>query len=129
VKDAQQWSRNYQAADGMHSLADYCSAGYKLIKLNQRLRRHVTFAVHNLATDGVFCEAHLILCRNVMIYFSDALQDRALALFRDSLVRGGFLCLGLRENLNPAPHAQDFSPFDPAARIYRLAAHADGTHA
>lgn len=129
VKDAQQWSRNYQAAGGIHSLADYCSAGYKLIKLNQRLRRHVTFAVHNLATDGVFCEAHLILCRNVLIYFSDALQDRALTLFRDSLVRGGFLCLGLRENLNPAPHAQDFSPFDAATRIYRLATHADDMHA
>lgn len=129
VKEAQQWSRNYQAAGGLNSLADYCSAGYKFIKLNQRLRRHVTFAVHNLATDGVFCEAHLVLCRNVMIYFSDALQDRALTLFRDSLVRGGFLCLGLRENLNPAPHAQDFSPFDQAARIYRFTAHLDGAHA
>lgn len=125
AKDAQQWSRNYQAAGGIHSLADYCSAGYKLLKLHQRLRRHVTFAVHNLATDGVFCEAHLILCRNVMIYFSDPLQDRALALFRDSLVRGGFLCLGLRENLNPAPHAPEFSPFDASLRIYRLAAHAE----
>jgi chemotaxis protein methyltransferase CheR len=128
-KDAQQWSRNYQAAGGTHSLADYCSAGYKLIKFHQRLRRHVTFAVHNLAIDSVFCEAHLILCRNVLIYFSDALQDRALTLFRDSLVRGGFLCLGLRENLNPAPHAQDFSPFDAALRIYRLAGQAEGAHA
>jgi chemotaxis protein methyltransferase CheR len=129
AKDAQQWSRNYQAAGGIHSLADYCSAGYKLLKLHQRLRRHVTFAVHNLATDGVFCESHLILCRNVMIYFSDPLQDRALALFRDSLVRGGFLCLGLRENLNPAPHAPEFSPFDAALRIYRLAGHTEGARA
>jgi len=128
-KEAQQWSRNYQAAGGMHSLADYCSAGYKLIKVNQRLRRHVTFAVHNLTIDGVFCEAHLILCRNVLIYFSDPLQDRALALFRDSLVRGGFLCLGLRENLNPSHAAQDFSPFVESARIYRLPAHAEGSHA
>lgn len=129
MKDAQQWSRNYQAAGGIRSLADYCSTGYKLIKLNQRLRRHVTFAVHNLAIDGVFCEAHLILCRNVLIYFSDALQDRALALFRDSLVRGGFLCMGLRENLTRAPHAQDFSPFDPLLRIYRITAHAEAAHA
>ncbi len=129
VKDAQQWSRNYQAAGGIYSLADYCSAGYKLVKLQQRLRRHVTFAVHNLAADGVFCEAHLILCRNGLIYFSNPLQNRVLGLFRDSLVRGGFLGLGLRENLAAAPAARDFLPFDAAARIYRLSPHAEGAHA
>jgi len=128
VRDAQQWSRNYQAAGGNRSLADYCSVGYKLLKLHQHLRRNVTFAVHNLAIDGVFCEAHLILCRNVLIYFSDPLQNRVLALFRDSLVRGGFLGLGMRENLSPAAAARDFAPFDAALRIYRLAAQAECEH-
>ncbi|WP_233843713.1 protein-glutamate O-methyltransferase CheR [Dyella sp. 2HG41-7] len=128
VQEAQQWSRNYQAAGGTRSLADYCSVGYKLLKLNHRLCRNVTFAVHNLATDGVFCEAHLILCRNVLIYFSNPLQDRALSLFRDSLVRGGFLCMGLRENMSLATAAQDFAPFMESLRIYRVASHADGGH-
>ena len=126
AQEAQQWSRNYQAAGGKRSLADYCSAGYKLLKLNQRLRRNVTFAVHNLATDAVFCEAHLILCRNVLIYFSNSLQNRALALFRDSLVRAGFLCLGARENMERSPVAQAFVPFIEPQRIYRLASHLDG---
>jgi chemotaxis protein methyltransferase CheR len=125
AQEAQQWSRNYQAAGGRRSLADYCSAGYKLLKLNQRLRRNVTFAVHNLATDGVFCEAHLILCRNVLIYFSNPLQNRALALFRDSLVRAGFLCLGARENIERSPVAQAFVTFSEPQRIYRLASHLD----
>jgi len=129
VKEAQQWSRDYQASGGTQSLADYCSAGYNLIKLNQRLRRNVTFAMHNLATDGVFCEAHLILCRNVLIYFSNSLQDRALSLFRDSLVRNGFLCLGLRENLEVASTARDFTPFIEPMRIYRLASHAEALSA
>lgn len=119
-KDAQLWSRNYLAAGGSHTLADYYSARYELIKLDQRLRRNVIFANHNLVTDEVFCEAHLVLCRNVLIYFSDALQDRTLALFRDSLVRGGFLCLGTRESLDFAPSAGDFTPVDAARRIYRL---------
>jgi chemotaxis protein methyltransferase CheR len=120
TKDAQLWSRNYLAAGGSHTLADYYSARYELIKLDQRLRRNVTFANHNLVADEVFCEAHLVLCRNVLIYFSDALQDRTLALFRDSLVRGGFLCLGTRESLDFAPSASDFTPVDAARRIYRL---------
>ncbi|WP_109124187.1 protein-glutamate O-methyltransferase CheR [Dyella sp. C11] len=120
AREAQLWSRNYLAAGGSHTLADYYSARYELIKLDQRLRRNVTFANHNLVTDEVFCEAHLVLCRNVLIYFSDPLQDRTLALFRDSLVRGGFLCLGTRESLDFAASAGDFMPVDAARRIYRL---------
>ncbi|WP_266159591.1 CheR family methyltransferase [Dyella silvatica] len=121
AREAQQWSRNYQASGGTHSLADYYSARYNLLKLDQRLRRHVTFARHNLVADGVFCEAHLILCRNVLIYFSNPLQDRVLSLFRNSLVRGGFLGLGMRESLDYASAAANFSAFAEPVRIYRLA--------
>jgi len=126
AREAQLWSRNYLAAGGSHTLADYYSARYELIKLDQRLRRNVIFANHNLVTDEVFCEAHLVLCRNVLIYFSDPLQDRTLALFRDSLVRGGFLCLGTRESLDFAPSASDFSPVDAGRRIYRLGTRGTG---
>ncbi|AHX12069.1 chemotaxis protein CheR [Dyella jiangningensis] len=126
AKEAQLWSRNYLAAGGSHSLADYYSARYELIKLDQRLRRHVTFANHNLVTDEVFCEAHMVMCRNVLIYFSDPLQDRTIALFRDSLVRGGFLCLGTRESLDFAPSAADFTPVNAALRIYRLGPRSTG---
>ncbi|GLQ97238.1 CheR family methyltransferase [Dyella mobilis] len=122
-REAQQWSRNYQASGGTQSLADYYSARYNLLKLDKRLRRNVTFAQHNLVADSVFCEAHLILCRNVMIYFSNTLQDRVLSLFRDSLVRSGFLCLGLRESLDFASASTSFTPFDERLRIYRLNNH------
>ncbi len=120
AQEAQLWSRNYLAAGGTHTLADYYSARYELLKLDQRLRRNVIFANHNLVTDEVFCEAHLVLCRNVLIYFSDPLQDRVLGLFRDSLVRGGFLCLGTRESLDFASSAVDFAPVNAGLRIYRL---------
>lgn len=120
VREAQQWSRNYLAAGGSRSLADYYSARYGLLKLDQRLRRNVTFAQHNLVSDKVFCEAHLALCRNVLIYFSNPLQNHCLALFRDSLVRGGFLCLGLRESLDFAEVAGDFVPVDAGLRIYQV---------
>ncbi|MHC4887529.1 MAG: CheR family methyltransferase, partial [Planctomycetota bacterium] len=51
---------------------------------------------HNLATDGVFAELHFVLCRNTLIYFDRDLQERALQVFSDSLVPGGYLCLGLK---------------------------------
>jgi len=120
TRDARDWSRNYLEAGGNRSFSDYYSARYDFIKLDQRLRRNVTFFNHNLVTDVVFCEAHLILCRNVLIYFGNALQDRTLGLFRDSLVRGGFLCLGTRENIDFSPLAADFQEVDSAARIYRV---------
>jgi chemotaxis protein methyltransferase CheR len=119
AKDAQLWSRNYLEAGGNLSLASYYSARYDFIRLHERLRRNITFANHNLVVDKMFCEAHLVLCRNVLIYFSNPLQNRTLTLFRNSLVRGGHLCLGLRETLDFAPVAVDFTAVDAKLRLYR----------
>jgi chemotaxis protein methyltransferase CheR len=119
VRDARAYSENYIAAGGKASLADYYHARYEHMKFDEKLKARLTFANHNLVCDGVFCEAHLILCRNVLIYFNDELQDRVLRLFSDSLVRGGFLCLGSRENLQFASSARDFTAVNARARIYR----------
>ncbi len=122
LREARTYSENYLAAGGSGSLADYYHARYEHIKLDERLKRNITFANHNLVADGVFCEPHLILCRNVLIYFTDTLQNRVLGLFRDSLIRGGFLCLGNKETLDFAPVAKDFTAINQRARIFRLAA-------
>jgi len=122
LAEARAWSENYRAAGGQHSLGDYWHARYEHLKLVERLKRNITFANHNLVADGVFCEAHLILCRNVLIYFTNALQDRVLGLFRNSLVRGGYLVLGNKESIAFAPSATEFSELDARARIYRLGA-------
>lgn len=122
VSEARLYAENYHEAGGTHTLSDYWHAKYDHIKLDDALKRHITFANHNLVADGVFCEAHLILCRNVLIYFTQPLQDRVLGLFRDSLVRGGFLCLGNKESVDFAPNAREFVALDARARIYRLGA-------
>lgn len=119
IRDARTYSENYIAAGGTRSLADYYHARYEFMKFDERLKRNVTFANHNLVCDGVFCETHLILCRNVLIYFTDVLQDHALSLFRDSLVRNGFLCLGNRENIDFASSARDFTAVNARERIFR----------
>jgi chemotaxis protein methyltransferase CheR len=119
ARAAQAWSRNYLEAGGSRSLADYYSARYEFIKLDPRLLRNVSFASHHLAVDPPFCGAQLVLCRNVLIYFSAPLQDHVLASLRDSLVRGGFLCLGQGESLDFAPCATDFTAADTDLRLYR----------
>jgi chemotaxis protein methyltransferase CheR len=89
------------------------------VTLRPSLRKNVVFAQHNLATDRVFNEFHVIMCRNVMIYFNRDLQARVHALFLDSLVRLGFLCLGAKESLRFQPQALSYREFVADQRIYR----------
>ncbi|WP_083748687.1 protein-glutamate O-methyltransferase CheR [Pelomonas sp. KK5] len=118
---AAQFSRNYLASGGTGSLSDYYTCAYDAIAFDRGLRRQIMFADHSLATDAVFSELHLVSCRNVLIYFTPALQDRSIGLFRDSLVRGGFLGLGSRETLQFGAHARAFEPIHVQAdvKLYR----------
>ncbi|TWG83107.1 chemotaxis protein methyltransferase CheR [Cupriavidus gilardii J11] len=113
------FGRNYLAAGGQHSLGDYYHAAYGKAKFDASLVTRAVFADHSLATDSVFQEAQLISCRNVLIYFDRSLQDRALGLFRDALVRHGFLGLGSKESLQFSAHAEAFEAVMPADRLYR----------
>ena len=110
---------NYQKAGGKNSLADYYRAQYQSVIIDASLQKNITFANHNLATDSVFGEMHLILCRNVLIYFDRPLQDRVLSIFRDSLLYNGFLCLGSKETIHFSKVKKDFVEFSPKEKIYQ----------
>jgi len=110
---------NHQKSGGRSSLSDYYIADYGRAVFDKALRSRVVFSDHSLVTDAVFAEMQLISCRNVMIYFDRALQDRAIGLFRDALPRHGFLGLGSRESLRFSAHADAFREFVPAEKIYR----------
>ena len=116
---AADFSRAYQAAGGSRSLSDYCTAGYGAIAFHRDLRKKIVFSDHSLATDQVFCEVHLVTCRNVLMYFDRRLQDRAVGLFADALVRKGFLGLGSRETLLFCSHRDEFDEVDRPQRIYQ----------
>jgi len=119
LKRIAQFSEAYHAAGGRASLSDYYTAAYGSAVFDKALRKDVVFSDHSLATDNVFAEVQLVTCRNVLIYFDRALQDRALELFRDSLCRKGFLCLGAKETLSFSDHAAEFSEFAREERIYQ----------
>src|SRR6185312_11901038 len=95
----QQYTANYQAAGGRESFAKYYTVAYGAARFDPGLRQNVVFASHNLATDDVFSEVHVILCRNVLIYFDRELQSRVLSLFTRSLRYKGYLCLGAKETV------------------------------
>lgn len=114
-----QFTANHRASGGRSSLSDYYTAGYGAAIFDKSLRARTVFAEHSLASDAVFSEMHLISCRNVLIYFDNELQDRAIGLFSDSLTRGGFLGLGPNESLRFSRHKEGFARFCEQQRIYR----------
>jgi len=87
--------------------------------MNTRLKEKITFANHNLVTDQVFSETHLILCRNVLIYFNRELQERVIRLFYESLTHGGFLCLGMKESLLFSDYQDRFREIDSRNKIFQ----------
>jgi chemotaxis protein methyltransferase CheR len=115
----QLFTENHRKSGGKSSLSDYYSAAYGRASFDRTLRQNVVFSDHSLVTDAVFGEMHLISCRNVLIYFDRALQDRALGLFRDSLTRRGFLGLGAKESLRFSDHAGSFTEFVREEKIYQ----------
>ncbi|GGX08725.1 chemotaxis protein CheR [Pigmentiphaga litoralis] len=113
------FSKNYLAAGGKRSLSDYYHAAYGAASFARSLKSQMVFANHSLATDSVFSEVHMVSCRNVLIYFNHELQDRAVTLFKDALIRRGFLGLGSKESLRFGACAQDFEDFEPHDRIFQ----------
>jgi chemotaxis protein methyltransferase CheR len=119
LAQVQQFTKNHHASGGKSSLSDYYTAAYGAASFDKSLRQRVVFSDHSLVSDAVFTEAHFVSCRNVLIYFERQTQDRAIGLFRDSLVRKGFLGLGAKENLRFSAHADRFSEFARDERIYQ----------
>jgi len=113
------FTQNHQGSGAPCSLATYYTANYGSAVFDRTLRKNVVFADHSLATDAVFTETQVISCRNVLIYFDRTLQDRAVALFRDSLCPRGFLGLGAKESLRFSAHEPAFEPVMREDRWYQ----------
>ncbi len=118
VRFLPEYELNYRKAGGRKAFSDYYLVQGKFFRIHDYLRKKIVFAHHNLVTDGVFCEVHLLLCRNVLIYFNALLKQRVLRIFHQSIVRGGVLCLGGREVLSGADNEKLFSAIDKENMIF-----------
>jgi chemotaxis protein methyltransferase CheR len=118
-KEMALYSRNYIDSGGKGQLSDYYTSKYGSVIFDKSLAKNIVFADHNLVTDGVFAEVHLIFCRNVLIYFNKALQNRVLGLFNNSLTKRGVLCLGTKESLKFTEFENSFEILDKKNKIYK----------
>ena len=115
----QTYTSNYIKAGGTQDFSRYYTAAYDRAIFKASLRDNVVFAQHNLASDASFNEFHVILCRNVMIYFNTQLQANVHHLLYESLVTFGILGLGAKETLRFSPHEQAYEEIDKTAKLYR----------
>ena len=86
-------------------------------RVRRDLRRWVIFGRHNVAQDPPLSHIDLLVCRNVLIYFSAELQDRILARFHYAVRDGGFLFLGRSESL--LARSRWFAPYHVKWRIFQ----------
>lgn len=82
-----------------------------------RIRSLVVFGQHDLGQHAPFPRIDLVLCRNVLIYFTPELQRRSLQLFAFAVREGGYLALGKAETAHPLEAY--FTPADEHLKVYR----------
>src|SRR5213080_1342282 len=99
IATMQENTSNYIAAGGSGTFSDYYTARYDYAIFRPQLRENVVFAQHNLVTDASFNHFNVVLCRNVLIYFNNALQEHVMQLFLNSLEMFGILGLGKKETV------------------------------
>lgn len=95
----------------------FCKDGqqYQLI---EQIRERVQFFRHDILTDQPFYRANLVLCRNLLIYFSREQQQQIMKILAAVLLPGGYLVLGRAETMALACRKL-FVCIDPAERIYQ----------
>jgi chemotaxis protein methyltransferase CheR len=119
LKLMKEYTTNYMAAGGSSSFSDYYIAQYDSAIMNKGLKQNVVFSIHNLVSDHSFNEFNLVVCRNVLIYFNRALQEKVFSLFYESLSMFGFLALGSKESMISSNLKEKFEVVDRNEKIFR----------
>jgi chemotaxis protein methyltransferase CheR len=114
-----EYGQNYLRAGGSASFEEYFELSGDVATFAPWLSQNIVFAQHNLASDRSFNEFHLILCRNVMIYFARSLQDEVHQLLYESLASFGVLALGRKESIRFTRYEERYDELDGREKLYR----------
>ena len=120
------YTENYIKSGGTKPFSEYYFTDTSSAQFDKSLLKNVVFSDHNLVSDNVFSEMHLIVCRNVLIYFNKTLKTRVIELFNQSLVPGGYLCLGTKENFIDIKTEKFYTIVHPHLKIFKKTYLRDG---
>lgn len=99
-------------------IEDFFIHNEKSATIKTVFKSHVKFVRHNLAQDSMDRKFDIIFCRNVMIYFDDALKLEVLKMFNNALKDGGYFIIGYYDTL-PSEANAIFDIYDSRTRIYK----------
>lgn len=91
--------------------AKYFTAQHGLYHVDRKLKKMIEFRKHNLLADRYPNKVDLIVCRNVLIYFTDGAKETIYTNFSESLVDHGVLFVGSTEQIF-TPQTYNFSLID-----------------
>ncbi|MDH4092210.1 MAG: protein-glutamate O-methyltransferase CheR [Cyclobacteriaceae bacterium] len=111
--------KNYYRFRGTGSLKDYYQEKNGTAVFDKDLFMNVSFRQHDLVAGEIFDKFDLILCRNVMIYFNQTLQNDVLKKFHESLFKYGYLAIGAKESLIWCDYANRFIVVNSEEKIYK----------
>jgi chemotaxis protein methyltransferase CheR len=112
-------AKNYERYEGKAKLEDYFTKEGGMSVLDRGLLEQVRFRKHDLVLGEVFSKFDLILCRNVMIYFNQQLQNTVLYKLHESLFKYGYLAIGSKESLIWCDIANKFIVVNNEEKVYK----------
>ncbi len=112
-------NKNYIRYQGTSSLDEYYTIENGKAIMDKSLLNNVSFRKHDLVTGDIFNKFDLILCRNVMIYFNQNLQNEVLKKFHESLFKYGYLIIGSKESLIWCDIANKFIVVNNEEKVYK----------
>lgn len=119
IKNMELNEKNYIRFEGKASLNSYYKEENGKAVFNRDLYKNVSFRKYDLVTGDVFNKFDLILCRNVMIYFNQSLQNEVLKKFHASLFKYGYLCIGNKESVIWCDYANRFIAVNQEEKVYK----------
>lgn len=111
--------KNYLRYQGKYSLEKYYTEVGSEAVINKALLENVSYRKHDLVQGSVFSKFDLVLCRNVMIYFNQTLQNQVLHRLHESLFKYGYLVIGSKESLIWCDIAHKFIVVNNEEKIYK----------
>ncbi|MEQ9438350.1 MAG: protein-glutamate O-methyltransferase CheR [Cyclobacteriaceae bacterium] len=119
IKNMELNEKNYIRFQGQGSLKDYYEEKNGMAVLDPALLQGISYRNFDLVQGAVFNKFDLILCRNVMIYFNQNLQNRVLKKLHESLFKYSYLAVGSKESLIWCEIANKFIIVNNEEKIYK----------
>lgn len=111
--------KNYIRYGGNSVLSNYYKEENGMVKMDQSLVENVVYKKHDLVKTGVFNKFDMVLCRNVLIYFNQQLQNDVFRMFHESMFNYSYLIIGSKETLIWSDIANKFITVNQEEKIFK----------